>query len=106
MLAPRGISIHSRSECRFRHAQFTQLRPDRNSGIGSEDIWREADIGKLPRNIAHGLKGDGAVGFGLTGIAEDQIERDADAGEIRLARGFVHLVDALVALVHQLQHRL
>src|ERR1700750_3126199 len=87
----------------FRDSHFAELGPDGNTGIRREDVWGKADIGELAAYIAHGLKGDDAVGFRLSGIAEDQVEGDTDAAELCLACGLVHLVDTLVALVHQLE---
>ena len=103
MLAPRGMSIHSRRALWFGNSHFAELRPDGDAGIGREDVRGEADVGELTADIAHGLEGDDAVRLCLSGIAEDQVEGDTDAAELRLACGLVHLVDALMALVHQLE---
>src|SRR5260370_38191809 len=90
----------------FGHSHLAELRPDGDSRIRREDVWRKADIGKLTADVAHGMEGDDAVGLRLSGIAEDQVEGDTNAAEFCLACGFIHLVNTLVTLVHQLQDRL
>ena len=87
----------------LRHSHFAELRPDGNARIRREDVRGETDVGELAADVAHGLEGDNAVGLCLTGIAEDQVEGDPNAAKLRLACGLVHLVDALVTLVHQLE---
>src|ERR1700731_1112625 len=83
----------------FVDSHFAKLRPYGDSRIRREDVWGKADVGKLTADIAHGLEGDDAVGLCLSGIAEDQVERDTNTSELCLACGLVHLVDALVTLV-------
>jgi len=78
------------------------LRPDRNTWIRSKDVWGEADVRKLAADVAHGLKGDDSVGLSLSRIAEDQVEGDADAAKLCFACSLIHLVDALMTLVHEL----
>src|SRR5260370_15487595 len=63
----------------FRHSHFAELRPDGDSWIRREDVWRKTDIGKLTADVAHGLECDDAVGLCLSGITEDQVESDANA---------------------------
>ena len=106
ILAPSGISIHSRSDCGSRTPKVAKLRPDWDSRIRREDIWRETDIEELARDFAHGAKRDGAISFRFARIAEDQIERNPNASQVRLARRFEHFINPLMTFVHQLQHRL
>src|SRR5580692_5217168 len=89
---------------RLVNTQLAKLRPDGNTRIGREDIWREAHIAKLTRNLTHGSESDGAVCLGLTRIAEDQVKGDPNVCQVRFTRSLEHLVNALVAFVHQLQN--
>ncbi len=91
---------------RFSHTEFAQLWPDGDARIGREDVGREADVAELAADITHGSKGDEPVCLCLARVAKDQIEGDPNTGQGRLASGFVHLIDTLMALVHQLQYGL
>ncbi len=66
----------------------------------------EADIRELPPDVTHRAKRLKAVGLGFARVAEDEVEVDTDAGERSLAGSLVHLVDALMTLVHHFEHRL
>src|SRR6202030_1699854 len=85
---------------RFTQAQFAQLRPNRNSGIWRENIRRETDVPKLPGNVAHGAKSFNTIGFGLTGIPENEINRYVNPAKGRFPSRFVHFVKMLMSLVH------
>src|SRR5260370_27961102 len=86
--------------------EVTEVSPDRDARIRSEDVWRETDIAELTTDITHCSEGDEPVAFSLARVAKNEIEGDAYAGQVCLASGFVHLIDALMAFVHHLQHGL
>ena len=48
-----------------------QLRPDRDSGIGSEDVRRETHIRMLPEDLAHDPKRFDAIAFRLSRVTPE-----------------------------------
>src|SRR5579863_3262119 len=60
----------------------------------------------LASDIAHDAKSLDAVRFRFTRVAEDDIKPGADTGLLRLSRGFIHVRDSLMLLVHEREHLL
>src|SRR5215469_240834 len=89
---------------RFPYAHLPELWPDRNAGVGSEDIWRKTDICILFGDVAHDAECLLAMRLGLARIPENNVENDVNARKIGFARCLHHLFDVLKTLVHQSQH--
>src|SRR6185369_10120989 len=89
---------------RFSQAQFSELRPDRNTGVGCKYIGRKTHIPKLPGDVAHGSYCFNTVRFNFARIPKNQIKRDVNPSQGRFSCGLIHFVHTLMTFVHDLQH--
>src|SRR5579871_2935840 len=89
---------------RFAHASFSQFRPDGDSRIRGEEIWRKAHMGISARNLCHDLHRLPPVGIRLARETQDQIKCDSNSSPLSLPCRLKHFVNALMLLIHQHQH--